>query len=482
MMKGDGIRLPIIPWRQGGNISPPGKDEYPCPNFPLLASRDPETVIYLIEEIAKLDNNNPWIPLLVRSFVYAARDSERLPLYDFEYGTIKELMTKVRPLRPTESKMDAMRRVLRNSRRSEDAQTAFAKLYTIALANKAEQISEIEECLNLDIPGYLIVSKISDEGASSDVYFAFDEVLIASKKDPETRVNSDHRVAIKLMRDEEATGHVLKDSQNSGASSLRNMFMTDIANLERLTHPNIARLFGKGIYGDRIYVVQPYYERGSLEHNLKNVDFWMTGEKILQGLAYIHDQGLVHRDIKPANIFVTGDSNLAVIGDLQTCKPVALKDDNIATMFTHGRSHASPQLLLTHKATYQDDVFSMGLVLWRMFTGKNVPFDYNPNSIKESRYGEVYEAHKQKMAYMLTEMGPSQPELRELVLNCVNFNPEMRYENAQQLLAAFRYARAKVQPRETAEMLYPMTGGSKEVLKEMMKIHKSELKEKKKKE
>ncbi|MBI5880642.1 serine/threonine protein kinase [archaeon] len=244
-------------------------------------------------------------------------------------------------------------------------------------------------------------------------------------------------------------GANLRENIKRGSSDLRTIFLTDIENLETLSHPNIAKILGKGEYKHRIFIVQRYYDAGSLEYHLQEVDFMEAAEKVIEGVSYLHQQGLVHRDIKPSNVFLTGDKYLVVIGDLQTCRRpeelVMTTDDDGRIRghgFTHGTTHSAPEVLVEHRAEQSADVYSLGLVLWKMLTGRKLPFSYSTEffeGLEKDKHRETHEENVRRMIGDLPE-GTGE-ELRSVIRRCLDFDPNKRYANASLMLEEFRKAK-----------------------------------------
>ena len=374
-------------------------------------------------------------------------DAETLtPIYDEERTFIQAYLEsrcirldgdKKKGVKEVDQLITELRRLVQNPDRD------YGKLMRILEAGEARNLDEIIECCELDIPGFTIISKVSSAGGSSVVYAAIDERVKPRVGEPSPLV------AIKLMILEAAMGANLSKNIEKGASGLRTIFLKDIENLETLSHPNIAKILGKGEYKDRIFIVQRYYEAGSLEDYLQEVDFMGAADKIIEGASYLHRRGLVHRDIKPSNIFLTWNQDLVVIGDLQTCRRPAelvMTIDEEGKLrghgFTHGTSHSAPEVLVEHYAEQSADVYSLGLVLWRMLTGRKLPFSYSTEffgSLEKENHRETHEVNIQKMLEELPDS--TSEELKGVIRRCIEFDPKNRYADASLMLEEFRRAK-----------------------------------------
>jgi eukaryotic-like serine/threonine-protein kinase len=150
--------------------------------------------------------------------------------------------------------------------------------------------------------------------------------------------------------------------------------------LGRLDHPNIARLIDAGVLdGTHPYLVLEYIEGESIDaycdRQKLNVDARVAlFLNVLDAVAHAHSHLIVHRDIKPANIFVTRagsvkllDFGIAKLLDYTT--GAAAPTRSSATALTP--QYAAPEQLLGKPVTTATDVYSLGLVLYVLLTGKH---------------------------------------------------------------------------------------------------------------
>jgi len=151
--------------------------------------------------------------------------------------------------------------------------------------------------------------------------------------------------------------------------------------MAKLNHPNVVRLYEVCSHVEFFCLAMDYYSGGNLcdlvcesesskiEERKAKVYF----NQIVNGLNYIHKQGIIHRDIKLENIFLTHDKNVAVIGDFGL--------SNFWNAKAHLRTrcgsaeYAAPELLDKHmKYNQAIDIWSSGVVLFAMLTGQ-LPFN-----------------------------------------------------------------------------------------------------------
>ena len=158
--------------------------------------------------------------------------------------------------------------------------------------------------------------------------------------------------------------------------------------LGRLDHPNIARLVDAGILdGTDPYLVIEYVEGEAIDaycdrHALDIAARVTLFLDVLAAVAHAHSHLVVHRDIKPANIFVTAGGTVKLL-DFGIAK--LLHDTTGAPALTQTRAvaltpqYAAPEQLLGRTVTTATDVYSLGVVLFRLLTGRH-PVDFSADN------------------------------------------------------------------------------------------------------
>jgi len=208
---------------------------------------------------------------------------------------------------------------------------------------------------------YEIVRKLGS-GATSTVYLCADPFT--------TR-----RVAVKLFHPE-----ALRDE--SSARIHRKLFLTEASLVGRLSHPHIVTIYDAVADEDNTYIVMEYVEGGTLE-KVSEVDRLLPlpqiveiGFKCCKALDYAFRHGVIHRDIKPANILMAGETDIK-ISDFGAAVVTQAQQ---TTMVAHVGSPAfmSPQQIKEHPLTHQTDIYSLGVVLYKLLSGR-LPFETTSN-------------------------------------------------------------------------------------------------------
>ncbi len=253
---------------------------------------------------------------------------------------------------------------------------------------------------------YRILERVGS-GGMAIVYKAQDEVL-------------GRMVAIKFLREQ-----YVDDEQN-----LRH-FQNEARAVATLSHPNIVKIYDVGMENNLYYIVMEYLEGRTLKdivreegplHPLRAVDI-LRG--VLRALDHSHGKGIIHRDIKPHNIIVTEEGKVKV-----TDFGIA-RSNNAATVTYSGQMvgsvyYISPEQARGGNTTFASDLYSSGVMLYEMLTGR-VPFTGdNPVGIALS--------HVQKTAVPVTSLNRRIPEcLEEVVTRAMEKNPRDRYDSARDM-------------------------------------------------
>ncbi|MGD9602728.1 MAG: protein kinase [Gammaproteobacteria bacterium] len=206
---------------------------------------------------------------------------------------------------------------------------------------------------------YAVIREIN-RGSMGTVYLGHDPYL-------------DRPVAIKVAHAEQ-----LKD-EDSG-ERYRKMFFNEAHTAGRLTHPNIISIYDAGVDDETCYIIMEYVEGGATLKPYCRPEQLLPIEKVVEisfkcakALDYAHRQGVIHRDIKPTNILVTQDMDVK-IGDFSIAH--LTKMDATETMplgLVGSPRYMSPEQITEDYLTNQTDLFSLGVIMYELLTGRH-PF------------------------------------------------------------------------------------------------------------
>ncbi|MBE6750839.1 MAG: Stk1 family PASTA domain-containing Ser/Thr kinase [Ruminococcaceae bacterium] len=224
---------------------------------------------------------------------------------------------------------------------------------------------------------------------------------------------------------------ILKEEFTSNEEFVRR-FKNESKAIAMLSHPNIVNVYDVS-FGDLIqYIVMEYIEGITLkefierEGSLRWKDTVHFTLQILKGLQHAHDKGIVHRDVKPQNIMVLADGTIKVT-DFGIAR-FARSDQRTITDKAIGSVHyISPEQARGEKTDEKADIYSVGVMMYEMLTGK-LPFD------AESAVS-VAIMQLQRDPQLPTEINGSIPRgLEQITMHAMQKTPERRYQSAAEML------------------------------------------------
>jgi serine/threonine protein kinase len=260
---------------------------------------------------------------------------------------------------------------------------------------------------------------LAGSGGMADVYLAHDEVL-------------DRNVAVKLLKDHLAQNHEFVER-----------FRHEARSAASLSHPHIVPVFDWGETGDGMYyIVMEYLPGGTLKDRITSKGALpartaaAVALQVAEALQAAHEQGMIHRDIKPHNILIT-DSGHVQVADFGIARAA-----EATTISDHGyifgsAKYMSPEQAAGEQVGPASDLYSLGVVLYEMLTGR-VPFEIETPA-------DVPILHALSPPPHPKELGSEVPEeLDVITMKLLATNPEDCYESADELIQELRRLRLGV--------------------------------------
>ncbi|HEX6968535.1 MAG TPA: Stk1 family PASTA domain-containing Ser/Thr kinase [Micromonosporaceae bacterium] len=266
---------------------------------------------------------------------------------------------------------------------------------------------------------YRILARVA-RGGMATVYTAADERL-------------DRTVAIKIIHPAQAR------SAQARLTGFLDRFTQEAKTIARLTHPNVVAVYDQGTHNGLPYLAMEYVRGRTLREilaerrRLEPAEALAIVEQILAGIAAAHRAGMVHRDVKPENVLIAespsgGVGNLidsvvkvADFGLAQAVEASTEVDGGGQLMAT--AAYVAPELVRDGHADPRTDVYSAGIVLFEMLTGR-VPYEGD-------RAVEVAWQHVDRdVPPPSTLVAGLPPALDELVLRATRRNPAVRPTDA----------------------------------------------------
>jgi two-component system LytT family response regulator len=205
-----------------------------------------------------------------------------------------------------------------------------------------------------------------------------------------------------------------------------------------LTHPNVATIFEIGQQDELRFLAMEYVEGRPLadrirEGPLKIPELVQIGMQVADALDDAHSKGIVHRDIKPANLMITPRGHVKVL-DFGLAKLQAGQKSSEETQLLTSAGmvigtveYMSPEQALGGDMDYRTDIFSLGVVLYEMATGR-LPFS---GSTPSETMARILQAQPDAIARFNYEVPE---ELERVVRKCLEKDRTRRYQSARELL------------------------------------------------
>ena len=236
-------------------------------------------------------------------------------------------------------------------------------------------------------------------------------------------------VAIKTMA-------LSQEFEEDELKDVKERFFREAETAGRLNHPNIVTIFDAGEEHDLAYIAMeflkgkdlvPYTKPGNLMPIAKLMDI---AARVADALSYAHQNSVVHRDIKPANIMYEPESDSAKVTDFG----IARITDSSRTktgMVLGTPSYMSPEQLAGKKIDGRSDLFSLGVMLFQMASGK-LPFE--GDSMAQLMFKIANEAHPH-----IRDINPQVPEcLAAIIDRALAKDNAQRYQTGAELAADLR--------------------------------------------
>jgi eukaryotic-like serine/threonine-protein kinase len=288
-------------------------------------------------------------------------------------------------------------------------------------------VSEAKATLSAgDVVGNYKILGLAGAGGMGVVYRALD-------------VKLERTVALKFLPE-----HVVSSNDD------KERFLREARTASSLDHPNIGVIHGLAETGDgRTFIVMAYYAGEPLSRKMRRGPLPMAEAvdiaiQIGEGLAAAHAGAVVHRDIKPSNVILT-QTGVAKIVDFGLAR-LASSGTSTQSMSTAGTvGYMSPEQTVGKLIDQRTDIWSLGIVLTEMVTGKN-PFS------RDTPAATIFA--------ILNDAPPPMDEiipidLLRVMYRALSKEPATRYQSCREMVADLKEVRSHLDPTATA----PEIGG-----------------------
>ncbi|MDO5125600.1 MAG: Stk1 family PASTA domain-containing Ser/Thr kinase [Ruminococcus sp.] len=237
--------------------------------------------------------------------------------------------------------------------------------------------------------------------------------------------------ATDIMENRTVAVKILKDEFSKSEEFLRR-FRNESKAIALLSHPNIVKIYDVGFTDEIQFIVMEYIDGITLKEFIdqQGVLRWKDAlhfiTQILRALQHAHDKGIVHRDIKPQNIMLFSDGTIKVM-DFGIARFARIDGKTLSDKTIGSVHYISPEQARGDMTDERSDIYSVGIMLYEMLTGRK-PFDgENPVSIALK--------HMEENAALPRDIMPSIPDaLEEIVLHAMEKEPERRYQSVAEMI------------------------------------------------
>jgi serine/threonine-protein kinase len=209
-------------------------------------------------------------------------------------------------------------------------------------------------------------------------------------------------------------------------------FKNELKLARKIAHKHVCKMYDLNEEEEIPYITMEYVEGEDLKTSVKKeriaVDKALKiAKQVCEGLMEAHRLGVVHRDLKPQNIMIDKEGD-AKIMDFGIARSVEAPGVTVTGMVIGTPDYMSPEQVEGEEADQRSDIYSLGVVLYEMVTGR-VPFEgKTPYSIALKHKSEAPKEPK-----VLNAQVPS--DLNSVILRCMEKDREMRFQGAEGLLS-----------------------------------------------
>jgi len=238
-----------------------------------------------------------------------------------------------------------------------------------------------------------------------------------------------YRVEDKRIKEEVAL-KLIKPEVASDKKTIER-FSNELKTARKIRHKNVCAMFDLGEEKGTHYITMEYVPGENLKSSIRRMGPLTAGKtlfiakQICEGLSEAHRLRVVHRDLKPQNIMIDRDGNARIM-DFGIARTIKAKGITGAGVMIGTPEYMSPEQAEVKDVDQRSDIYSLGVILYEMVTGR-VPFEgETPLSIAMK--------HKSKEPQNPRELNAQIPEgLNRLILRCIEKNKENRYQSAGEL-------------------------------------------------
>jgi len=210
-------------------------------------------------------------------------------------------------------------------------------------------------------------------------------------------------------------------------------FRQELKTARMISHRNVCRMFDLGEEKGTYFITMEYVAGEDLKSFLRRSKQLALGtaisitKQICEGLAEAHRLGVVHRDLKPGNIMIDKEGNARIM-DFGIARSLAAKRMTGAGVMVGTPEYISPEQIEGKEADGRSDIYSMGVILFEMLTGR-LPFEGDTALSIAVKHKTEPPPDPQKLAPQIPD------ELGRLILRCLEKDREKRFQKAEEVIS-----------------------------------------------
>jgi serine/threonine-protein kinase len=317
---------------------------------------------------------------------------------------------------------EALRREVESLLRYQEPAHNFIEAPALEVAARVVAADQARPLISDRMSHYRVLSLLG-AGGMGKVYLAED-------------INLNRRVALKLLP--------LEFTRNAGRVR---RFNQEARALSTLNHPNIVTIYEIGEVEDTHYIATEFIDGQTLRQQMNNEtislrDAIEVAAQVASALAAAHDYGVVHRDIKPENIMVRKDGLVKVLDFGLAKLPEAEADDCTETGAVMGTvRYMSPEQARGLNLDARSDIFSLGVVLHEMLSGKS-PF---PGATTADVIAAIATQEPPPIPQYRPEAPEALDELKRIFTLSLQKERTERYQTAREMLADLKRVKQRLE-------------------------------------